>query len=551
MSNIKGPVILMEKLFSYQVTGVHAAQPKNVELAISILPTFQAENHKNNSSMARTTFHVWQIWVLEHKHVGDPPLSLANRDIIQELMFAHHTLPNFFLFLTISFQKTILIMMGMKIQLHSIVFTTFPLVLLLLSLTDAHSIYSRSLKSVGRNQPCGQNVANCNPGLCCSSHGYCNSGENWCGSGCQPAYGTCYGANSTVISQQNERCGSGYGTCDKSINLCCSRFGYCGASVTEPTSADYCGTGCQSGYGLCGSNVVQTFRNLSQTCGDGIGICGYGASCNSQGKCGYTATDSSINSGCQPEFGTCDDGNYPRDPNYTCDGVAGGIAVTFDDGPAQFTNELLDYLDTVNTKVTFFMNGHNQITYDGPHLGIRGYASVVQRAYQSGHQLCSHGWSHTDVLKVDDTNTTYEITKTLNAFSDVLGGIVPTCHRFPYGDYSDSSMRIATAMGLTTFEWNLDPVDWANQNPVAEFNRSYLGNCTGPTINDGFIALDHDVQPNTADFANVPTPLAKMAIDYLLGKNYTLVTVAQCIGSSPLYRTANPNDKICGPTGCN
>ncbi|KAF8917748.1 hypothetical protein BGZ52_013145, partial [Haplosporangium bisporale] len=34
-------------------------------------------------------------------------------------------------------------------------------------------------------------------------------------------------------------------------------------------------------------------------------------------------------------------------------------AISFDDGPGQLTDELLDYLDEQQLKVTFFMNGDN------------------------------------------------------------------------------------------------------------------------------------------------------------------------------------------------
>lgn len=34
-------------------------------------------------------------------------------------------------------------------------------------------------------------------------------------------------------------------------------------------------------------------------------------------------------------------------------------AISFDDGPGQLTDELLDFLDEQNLKVTFFVNGDN------------------------------------------------------------------------------------------------------------------------------------------------------------------------------------------------
>lgn len=37
----------------------------------------------------------------------------------------------------------------------------------------------------------------------------------------------------------------------------------------------------------------------------------------------------------------------------------GYVALTFDDGPYKFTNELLDLLESESVKATFFVNGNN------------------------------------------------------------------------------------------------------------------------------------------------------------------------------------------------
>ncbi|GJJ75897.1 hypothetical protein EMPS_08255 [Entomortierella parvispora] len=51
----------------------------------------------------------------------------------------------------------------------------------------------------------------------------------------------------SFVSAQAQ-CGPGVGSCTGSD--CCSSNGYCGADT------QYCGTGCQAGFGLCGGGVV-------------------------------------------------------------------------------------------------------------------------------------------------------------------------------------------------------------------------------------------------------------------------------------------------------
>lgn len=61
----------------------------------------------------------------------------------------------------------------------------------------------------------------------------------------------------------------------------------------------------------------------------------------------------------------------------------GTIALTFDDGPFMYTNDLLEILGGYGAPCTFFLNGHG--------LGdIYEYADVVRRIVNEGHQLGSH-----------------------------------------------------------------------------------------------------------------------------------------------------------------
>ena len=63
----------------------------------------------------------------------------------------------------------------------------------------------------------------------------------------------------------------------------------------------------------------------------------------------------------------------------------GMLALAYDDGPYQYTSELVDILDAAGAKATFFFTG----TLYGC---IYNQASAVQKAYNSGHQVASHTW---------------------------------------------------------------------------------------------------------------------------------------------------------------
>lgn len=66
----------------------------------------------------------------------------------------------------------------------------------------------------------------------------------------------------------------------------------------------------------------------------------------------------------------------------------GTIAMTFDDGPFEFTDDLLAILAPTQHKVTFFVNGNN-------FAPIANFADSVKAAVAAGHQIGSHTYALT------------------------------------------------------------------------------------------------------------------------------------------------------------
>lgn len=162
------------------------------------------------------------------------------------------------------------------------------------------------------------------------------------------------------------------------------------------------------------TTVATTYAYLNQPCGPTVGIKAYpgtgditksGLCCSSWNLAGVTDDHCYISNGCQPLWGRCvNSTKLPAAPVvHTSCTKPGVIALTFDDGPSVLTSSLLDYLKTVGIKATFFLNGLDwkASTYGLPLPGIYALADVVKRAYAEGHQICSHTWSHTDMLTVN------------------------------------------------------------------------------------------------------------------------------------------------------
>jgi hypothetical protein len=72
--------------------------------------------------------------------------------------------------------------------------------------------------------------------------------------------------------------------------------------------------------------------------------------------------------------------------------IKGVAALTFDDGPGEYTGQLLKFLAKEKVKVTFFVNGEN-----AGNILKEPFKSYVKTAYDAGHQIASHTWSHEDL----------------------------------------------------------------------------------------------------------------------------------------------------------
>lgn len=119
------------------------------------------------------------------------------------------------------------------------------------SSTSSSSTSNASGLAISTNQVCGgtsgQTCQGSKFGNCCSYYGFCGSSTTYCGAGCNPAFGFCSPSSTNVTLTPNGLCGASYKTTclGYGVKQCCSQYGYCGNSTA------YCGSGCQTVYGIC------------------------------------------------------------------------------------------------------------------------------------------------------------------------------------------------------------------------------------------------------------------------------------------------------------
>lgn len=196
------------------------------------------------------------------------------------------------------------------------------------------------------------------------------------------------------------------------------------------------------------------------------------------------------------------------------------VALTFDDGPHKtYTKQLLDGLLELDAKVTFFMVGQN----------AQSYPDLVQRAYDEGHEVANHTWSHPDLTGQGYSGTQSQLSKT-NAVLDTVCG-VGTTHilRPPYGSYNST---VCSAAGVPLIYWSVDTRDWATRNYSSTYNH-IVNNAY-----DGAIILCHDIHSATI-------PAALDAIKTLQAKGYEFVTVSELFRRKGVEMKAGTVYKSC------
>lgn len=181
------------------------------------------------------------------------------------------------------------------------------------------------------------------------------------------------------------------------------------------------------------------------------------------------------------------------------------IALTFDDGPGEYTETLLDTVEKYNAHVTFFMVGQN----------VEGHESTIQRMLKLGCELGNHTWDHPSqtLPNMDLDSVLQEFQKTDDALVKACGQAATVC-RAPYGSVTEDQMA---AVGKPFFMWSTDSLDWKLMDADADYNQIMNDSSLG----DGSIILMHDIHEPSVKCAT------EKLIPALVDQGYKLVTVSE------------------------
>ena len=201
-------------------------------------------------------------------------------------------------------------------------------------------------------------------------------------------------------------------------------------------------------------------------------------------------------------------------PIYSVETALNRVAISFDAAwGADDTDELLRILQEHDVITTFFLCG----------FWVEKYPDEVRRIFEAGHDIANHGETHAHGRQLSKEANMREIMLTHNRVRDLLG-IEMNLFRPPFGEYNNTVLQAADAVGYFTVQWDVDSHDWMNRGTQYEIDR-VLNN---PNLRNGSIVLFHNDAPNT------PRTLATI-IRGLKDKGFEIVPISQLIHTESFH----------------
>ena len=176
------------------------------------------------------------------------------------------------------------------------------------------------------------------------------------------------------------------------------------------------------------------------------------------------------------------------------------LALTFDDGPSEYTDMILDCLEEYGQRATFFVCGYTAVNY----------TEQIARADYIGCEIGNHTYGHANLTTLDRMGIASQLDSTDKIIEGATGHRA-TVIRPPYGAFNDTVKDVAD---VPLVLWNVDTLDWETRD-----TQSTIDNILD-VVYDGDIVLMHDIYESTAEAMLTVIP-------ELTNRGYQLVTMSE------------------------
>ncbi|SHM42202.1 Peptidoglycan/xylan/chitin deacetylase, PgdA/CDA1 family [Chryseobacterium polytrichastri] len=157
------------------------------------------------------------------------------------------------------------------------------------------------------------------------------------------------------------------------------------------------------------------------------------------------------------------------------------VALTFDDGPTEFTPKFLDLLKENQIKATFFCIGKQ----------IEKYPETFQRIIAEGHTVGNHTLSHSNNTGFLSTSKMVEEIEKCDEIISKVGNIKTNLYRPPFGVTNPNIAKAIKRTHKKSIGWNVRSLDTITDNEKKIYKR------VTHNLKKGSIILLHDTSEKT------------------------------------------------------
>lgn len=157
------------------------------------------------------------------------------------------------------------------------------------------------------------------------------------------------------------------------------------------------------------------------------------------------------------------------------------VALTFDDGPTEFTPKFLDLLKEHQVKATFFYIGKQ----------IEKYPETFQRIIAEGHTVGNHTYSHSNNTGFLSASKMVEEIEKCDEVMLKTGNIQTELYRPPFGVTNPSIAKAIKKTHKKSIGWNVRSLDTITDDEKKIFKR------VTTDLKKGSIILLHDTSEKT------------------------------------------------------
>jgi peptidoglycan/xylan/chitin deacetylase (PgdA/CDA1 family) len=195
-------------------------------------------------------------------------------------------------------------------------------------------------------------------------------------------------------------------------------------------------------------------------------------------------------------------------------------ALTFDDGPSVWTEQILDLLAGSGARATFFVCG----------AAIGGREATLRRCIAEGHEVANHTHTHPELRQLDRAAVFAELDSASAAIESVIG-TRPVHFRPPYFESSPDIEFVSRELGLG------EPIgadawtsDW-DQDPAEQMLAAITATCRAGSIIDLHDAVPPQDRAPTPPTRDESVRTVALLLPWLAERGLASVTVSELLSA--------------------